>query len=65
MKVVIDRFEGEFAVAELPDGSTVNIPVKVLDDAHEGDVVNIEADAAETEKRRNAAADRLKRLYRR
>ncbi len=49
MKLTIDRFEGEYAVAELPDGSLVNLPKKVLPaDAGEGDIINITVDRNET-----------------
>ena len=52
MRVVIDRFEGEYAVVELPDRTMVNIPSALLDGAREGDVVEIRIDLKETEKRR-------------
>ncbi len=40
MKKVIDRFEGEFAVVELPDGRFCNIPKCALPKgAGEGDVI--------------------------
>lgn len=42
MKGVIDRFEGEFAVVELEDGSITNICKKKIPHiAKEGDVLNI------------------------
>lgn len=56
MELVIDRFEGKFAVVELPDGSFANLPRKLVPaDALEGSVLKIETDAAETEKRRREA----------
>ena len=51
MKIIIDRFEGEFAVAELPDGGTANIPRVLVPDAKEGDAVSIEVDRDETARR--------------
>lgn len=54
MKVIIDRFEGEFAVVELEDKSFVNMSVKLVPEgAKEGDVLNIKIDNEETEKRRS------------
>jgi len=42
MKLIIDRFEGDFAVVELEDMSTVNIPRVLVPDGKEGDIVTIE-----------------------
>ena len=44
MKVIIDRIEGEFAVVELSDKTTVNVLKKLFGDAKEGDIFNIEKD---------------------
>ena len=60
MNVIIDRFEGDFAVVELPDGSFADLPRALVPaGAGEGSVLRIETDAAETEKRRREAADLL------
>ena len=60
MTIVIDRFEGDFAVAELPDGGFAKLPRALVPaDAGEGSVLRIETDAAETEKRRREAQDLL------
>ena len=64
MNVIIDRFEGGFAVVELPDKTTANIPRDLLPDASEGDVVTISVNRAATEERRQrikALSDRLRR----
>lgn len=42
MKVIIDRFEGDFAVVELEDLSTVNLPKVLVPGSKEGDIVTIE-----------------------
>ncbi|HHY03795.1 MAG TPA: DUF3006 domain-containing protein [Thermoanaerobacterales bacterium] len=53
MKLIIDRFEGEYAVVELQDKSMVNIPKKILPaEAGEGDIISIVIDKDETEKRK-------------
>ncbi len=52
MKVIIDRFEGDYAVVELPDMSTVDMPIQLVPEgAKEGDVLIIEIDIEETKKR--------------
>jgi len=51
MKVIIDRFEGEFAVVELPDKKMVNMPKVLLPaTANEGDVIEIKINKEDTKK---------------
>lgn len=58
MIVIIDRFEGEFAVCECEDKTMINIEIdKLPQDIHEGDVLvidgdNIKVDYEETSRRR-------------
>lgn len=58
MKIIIDRFEGDFAVAELPNGNMVNLPSILLENASEGDVVEITVQKGETK----ARAERISSL---
>lgn len=52
MRVIIDRFEGDFAVVELENKQFINMPKKLLPiGAKEGSVISIELDQEETEKR--------------
>lgn len=53
MKVIIDRFEGDFAVVELPDKTMVNM-LKILlpSETKEGDVISITVDKEETKSRK-------------
>jgi len=52
MQIIIDRFEGDFAVVELQDKNMVNTPKCLLpSDSLEGDVISIEIDRGETAKR--------------
>ena len=41
MKVIIDRFEGEYAVVETEEKVMLNIPKSLIPDASEGDTVII------------------------
>lgn len=60
MRVIIDRFEGDFAVVETEDGITVNMPKILLPDAKEGDTVRIESYRdTERQKRIEKLADEL------
>ncbi len=63
MIVVIDRFEGNFAVVETDDGSIVNIPKILVPDAKEGDAVRIEVDEEETMRRSKEIADLMEGLF--
>lgn len=58
MKVIVDRFEGEYAVCEKEDRTMIDIPVKdIPTGVKEGDVLVIDdgpivIDSSETEKRK-------------
>jgi len=52
LKVIIDRFEGEYAVVEMEDKIMVNIPKCLIPESQEGDIIRIEIDKNETELRK-------------
>jgi hypothetical protein len=53
MKVILDRFEGEFAVVEMMDKTMVNMPKILLPKfTKEGDIIEITVDEEATEKRK-------------
>jgi len=56
MKVIIDRFEGEIAYAELEDGSIIKLPAVLFPDGREGDVFGIIKDAQESANRKHRIA---------
>ena len=64
MNITIDRFEGKYAVVELSDGRTVNVPKELFADAAEGDrfsIIKDEVGTAEQRERIQGKFDRLKR----
>lgn len=64
MKIIIDRFEEEFVVAELENKQMINIPKAIIPlDAKEGDVVSIEIDVDETNKRRESIHNLMTELW--
>lgn len=71
MRVVIDRFEGDTAVVEKDDRTLIDIPrSRIPEGAREGDVLLIEEDSItvdrdETAKRKKAAEEILKDLWKR
>jgi len=63
MKIVIDRFEEDWAVVELENGEFEHLSKKLLPAmAAEGDVLVIEIDEAETERRRNRVNELMNQL---
>lgn len=63
MKLIIDRFEGENIILELEIGKFVNIPKILLPDAKEGDVVDIEIDKNETNKRKQEIQNLMNNVF--
>ncbi len=63
IKIIIDRFEGDTAFAELPDGSMTHLPRVLVPDAKEGDVVVISKDLDETERRKAAIEKLVKEVW--
>ena len=53
MKLIIDRFEGDFALVETEDKLMVNLPISLIPGAKEGDVISIIIDEEETQKRKD------------
>jgi hypothetical protein len=53
MRIIIDRFEGDFAVVELENKHFTNMPKSLVPQgAKESSVISIELDEKETEKRK-------------
>lgn len=53
MKVILDRYEEDYAVVELENGELVNIPKILLENAEEGDIIEIRVLKKETDERKN------------
>lgn len=63
MKVIVDRFEGDYAVVEIAIGKCVNIPRVLVPDAKEGDIIKIEIEKEETEKRKKYIKDLMNNVF--
>ena len=63
MQIAIDRFEGDFAIVELPDGKMARIERTVLAGFSEGDVIVIAKDAVATEQAKKQAEQALADLF--
>ncbi|HEY8344678.1 MAG TPA: DUF3006 domain-containing protein [Bacillota bacterium] len=61
--MIIDRFEGEFAVIELKKGKFLQIPREILPpEAKEGDVLALQIDREQTAQRRKEVERLLQEL---
>ena len=64
MQVIIDRFEGDYVIVELPDLTFAQLPRCVTPgDAQEGDVLSICVDAEETERRQQELKQKMKNIW--
>lgn len=63
MQIVIDRFEGDFAIVELPDGKMAKIEKTVLAGFSEGDVLVLTKDDAATEQAKKQGEQALADLF--
>lgn len=64
IRVIVDRFEADFAVVELPDRNTVNMPLILLPpDTKEGDVIDIAINREATQQRKETVANLLDELW--
>lgn len=64
MNLIIDRFEGEYAVMELESGTHANMPRVLLPtEAREGDTVSIQIDKQATEGRKQRIGSLMNSLF--
>ena len=61
--LVIDRFEGEFAVVETENGFINILKKDIPDGAREGDMLVLVIDKNETEKRKNRIEGMMNSLF--
>jgi len=62
MQITIDRIEGDFAVVEIPDMTTIDVPLALFPGAKEGDVYIIVKDEGEAVERSNRIQSKFDRL---
>lgn len=63
MEVIIDRFEGDYAVVEIEIGKFAHLPKVLVPDAKEGDVVRITILKNETDKRKKRISHLVNNLF--
>ena len=63
MYVVIDRFEGDFAVVEMPDKQFVLLPKVLVPNSKEGDIVYIGIDHNKTKQQEKKIQQLLNQVF--
>ncbi|MSU00436.1 DUF3006 domain-containing protein [Tissierella pigra] len=64
MKFTIDRFEEDFAIVELENKDTIEIPrIIIPEEAKEGDIISITIEKDETDKRKERIQGKFDRLF--
>lgn len=64
MKWIVDRIEGDYAVVELENGKSADIPlISLPENIKEGAVINVSADKAEADKRKENIDSLAKKLF--
>ena len=64
MRIIIDRFDGEYTVVELENGSYIDVSKKLFPDAKEGDIVDIAVNKEATDAKKNDIESRFDKLKR-
>lgn len=64
MKIIIDRFENEFAVVETENGDFIDMPKSLLpSESEEGSIIYITLAEDETAKRRNEMKTKMNNIF--
>lgn len=63
MDVVVDRIEGEYAVVEIEKGKMCNLPLELVPNVKEGDIVTITINKDKTEKRKKTIEELMNSVF--
>lgn len=63
MKVIVDRIEADFIVVEIEKGKTVDISKELIPNAQEGDVISIQIEKEETNKRKKMIENLMNSVF--
>jgi len=63
MKIIVYRFEGDFAVVEIDKGCFINMPKQLIPGAIEGDVISIIIDRNDTSNRKKKITSLMDQLF--
>lgn len=63
MNVIVDRIEGDYAVVEIEKGKMCNLPIELVPNVKEGDVVTITINKGKTEERKNTIEELMNSVF--
>ena len=63
MEVIVDRIEGDYAVVEIDKGKMCNLPIEVVPDVKEGDVVTIAINKDKTKDRKKTVEELMNSVF--
>ena len=63
MEVIVDRIEGDYAVVEIDKGKMCNLPIEVVPNVKEGDIVTITINKDKTEERKKIIEELMNSVF--
>ncbi len=63
MDVIVDRIEGDYAVVEIDKGKMCNLPIEVVPNVKEGDIVTIIINKDKTKKRKKTIEELMNSVF--
>ena len=63
MDVIVDRIEGNYALVEIEKGKMCNLPIELVPDVKEGDVVTITINKDKTKDRKKTVEELMNSVF--
>ena len=63
MDVIVDRIEGDYALVEIEKGKMCNLPIELVPDVKEGDVVTIIINKDKTKDRKKTVEELMNSVF--
>lgn len=63
MNVIVDRIEGDYAVVEIDKGKMCNLPIELVPNVKEGDIVTIIINKDKTEERKKIIEELMNSVF--
>ncbi len=63
MDVIVDRIEGDYAVVEIDKGKMCNLPIEVVPNVKEGDIVTIIINKDKIKKRKKTIEELMNSVF--
>lgn len=63
MDVIVDRIEGDYALVEIEKGKMCNLPIELVPDVKEGDVVTIAINKDKTKEKKKTIEELMNSVF--